>query len=231
MKRFYDEASVAEAEGGWQVTLDGRGLKTVEGTPQVVPTRARAEALSSEWADQGEEMNLDRFILRDQADFTIDQIQRDPAETIDKLLRFAETDTLCYRADPEDALFKRQQEEWEPLVSALEHREGIRLHRVSGIVHRQQPEESLERLRAQLESLDAFTLAGLFTLTSLAASLCIGLAVLEPDSDPEALWRAASLEEEWQADLWGRDGQAEERRTKRRAEFLKAAEWIALLRD
>ena len=37
-----------------QVTLDGRGLKTVKGTAQVVPTKALAEALASEWRDQGE---------------------------------------------------------------------------------------------------------------------------------------------------------------------------------
>lgn len=231
MKRFYDEVAVQEVEAGWQVTLDGRGLKTVKGAPQVVPTLALAEALAAEWRAQGEELRLECFKLRDQADFAIDQIVPDPGEMIEKLLSFAETDTLCYRADPQDALFAKQQDEWEPIVAALESREAITLHRISGVMHRAQPNESIERLRNTLEKFDGFTLAGLFTLSSLAASLCIGLAALEEGSDPEMLWRAASLEEEWQADLWGRDSQAEERRANRREDFLRAAEWIALLRE
>ncbi|MEQ8772976.1 MAG: molecular chaperone, partial [Erythrobacter sp.] len=73
---------------------------------------------------------------------------------------------------------------------------------------------------------DPFRLAALEAMTSLSASLVIGLSALGEDSGDEdaarALWRAASLEEEWQADLWGRDREAEERRARREADFLTA---------
>ena len=38
---------------------------------------------------------------------------------LNKLIGYAETDTLCYRADPEDALYRHQQDRWEPLVEHL----------------------------------------------------------------------------------------------------------------
>ena len=44
MKRFYEEVDVRKSTDGWQVTLDGRGLKTVKGTAQIVPTEALARA-------------------------------------------------------------------------------------------------------------------------------------------------------------------------------------------
>ena len=44
------------------------------------------------------------------------------------------------------------------------------------------------------------------------------------------MWRAASLEEEWQAEQWGRDLQAEEHRARKHADFLAACEWMRLLR-
>ncbi|WP_394730866.1 ATP12 family protein [Altererythrobacter sp. GH1-8] len=229
MKRFYEHVSVAEVVGGWQVMLDGRGLKTIAGNPQLVPSKMLAEALAREWAEQGEDLDVKRFRLRDTADYAIEQIAAEPAASIAKLLGYAETDTLCYRADPEDALYKKQLEVWEPVVARLEARENIKLVRVSGVVHRKQADTALAVLRARLESLDPFTLAGLELLASLAASLTIALEVREPESDPEMLWRAASLEEEWQADLWGRDTLAEERRAERRAAFLSAAEWLSLL--
>ena len=37
----------------------------------------------------------------------------------------------------------------------------------------------------------------------------IGLAALEPDADPHALLDAANCEEDWQAELWGRDYEAD----------------------
>ena len=160
MKRFWKDVSVEAADGGWRVTLDGRPIKTqAGGVPQVVPTRALAEALAAEWAAQGEEVDPKAFFLRDLADYAIDQVAPAKDAAVARLLPFAETDTLCYRADPDEPLFRRQQEAWEPLVAACEARHGVRLERVSGIVARPQPPETLERLREVLAENDPFTLA------------------------------------------------------------------------
>lgn len=229
MKRFYREVAIEEADGGWRVVLDGRAIKTALGAPQIVPSRALAEALAAEWSGQGEEIDPRTFPLRDMSDYAIDVVRADRAAAIGKLLAFAETDTLCYRADPDEPLYRRQQEVWEPLVTALEAREGIRLERVSGVIPRTQPQASLDALRARLGTFDDFALAALQTMASLGASLCVALGALEEDADPEALWSAAHLEEEWQAELWGRDAEAEARRDKRREEFLAAFRFARLL--
>lgn len=232
MKRFYENVDVAKAaDGGWQVTLDGRGLRTVKGTPQIVPTRKLAQALAREWADQSEDIDTSRFVHRDQTDFAIDIVANKPEESIDTLIGYAETDTLCYRADPEEPLFARQLAVWEPLIERVEQAHDVRFTRVSGIVHRSQPAGTLTKLREILRGKDHFTLAGTQTLASLAASLCLPLLALEDGAEPVSLWRAASLEEEWQSDLWGRDKEAETRRRKRQEEFLAACEWVSLLND
>lgn len=230
MKRFYKQVSVAERNGAWHVTLDGRALKTVGGQPQLVPTKALAEALGAEWAAQGDEIDPASFVLRDMADYALDVVGRERDEAIASLLPYAETDTLCYRADPEDALFERQNEVWEPVLTAVEARHGVRMQRISGIMHKPQPPESLATLRARIEAMDAFTLAALRNMASLAASLLIALEALEPEADIAALWAAASLEEEWQADLWGRDWEAEERREKRAKAFALSAEFVGMVR-
>jgi len=229
MKRFYREVTVEEADGEWRVALDGRAIKTALGAPQIVPTQALAEALATEWSGQGSEIDPHAFPLRDMADYAIDVVRTDRAAAIGKLMAFAETDTLCYRADPDDPLYRRQRAVWEPLVAALEAREGIRLERTSGVIHRPQPQASLDALRARLGTLDDFTLAALQTIASLAASLCIALEALEDGADPAALWSAAHLEEEWQAELWGRDAEAETRRNKRWGDFLEAFRFAELL--
>ena len=222
MKRFYKNVSYTQTDAGWIVALDGRPLKTQGGQPQIVPSEPLARMLAREWNAQGETIDPAGFRARDMTDYAIDVVTQDSDLIVDKLLGYAQTDTLCYRAEPEDALFRRQQEMWEPIVARLEAREAIRLHRISGVVHRPQPEQSLSVLREVLTSLDPFRLAALEQTTSLAASLCIGLSALESEADGEALWDAANLEEDWQADLWGRDEEAQERRARRQSDFLHA---------
>ena len=225
MKRFYKEVSIAPADDGWQVMLDGRPLKTQGGQPQIVPGETLAEMLAEEWRAQGETIDPATFRFRDMADYSLDVVARDQGALVEKLLGYAETDTLCFRADPEEPLYRRQQELWEPIVAGLEAREGVTLHRISGILHRPQTEETRQRLTARLGELDPFTLASLEQTTSLAASLCIGLEALQQGADGDALWAAANLEEEWQDDLWGRDEEAEARRDRRKDDFLAAMEF------
>ena len=231
MKRFWNDVSVEEAEGGWRIALDGRPVRTQGGNAQVVPTRALAEMLTDEWRAQGEKIDPAGFPARDMADYAIDHISRDPAVTIAKLFGYAETDTLCYRADPDEPLHRRQWEVWEPLVTAFEAREGVKMERVSGILHRPQRSETLDTLRARLERENAFTLAALEAMASLAASLCIALEATRPDVDAEALCDAAELEEQWQAELWGREEGAEARREKRKRDFIRAVSFARAVRS
>ena len=231
MKRFYSSVDVAQAGDGWQVTLDGRGIKTQGGEPQVVPSHDLALTLAQEWASQPEKIDTGLFRLRDHADYAIDIIRPNRDEAIDKLLSYAETDTLCYRADPDEALHKRQQEAWEPLLGHLESRHGVSFNRISGVIHKPQPPETLRCLREYLAAQDDFTLAALTAMASLAASLSVALlGIDEAINDPEPLWRDANLEEEWQAEMWGRDAEAEAARARRWEAFSAAATFAALAR-
>lgn len=230
MKRFYKEAATASADTGWQVTLDGRKVKTQGGKPQIVPSAALAEEMAGEWAAQGEEIDPATFLARDLADYALDVVPSERASVIATLLRYAETDTLCYRAEPDEPLHARQVEVWEPLLCAAEARWDIHFERISGIIHRPQPAETRARLESVLAAQDDFTLAALNTLASLSASLTVALAAIEPDADIAALWNAAELEADWQVEQWGEDYEATARRERRLAAFTAAARFAELAR-
>lgn len=231
MKRFYKTVTVGPEGERWRVLLDGRGIKTVGGRPQLLPTQSLAEALSEEWERQGEELDPAGFVLRDMADYALDVVGPERADTIRALVAYAGTDTLCYRAEPDEPLHERQQEVWDPLLHAAEARWDVHFERLSGIIHRPQPAATLARMEAVLAAERDFALAALNTLTSLASSLVIGLAALAPHADAELLWNAANLEEDWQAELWGKDFEAEERRAKRFATFEAAMRFAQLARN
>lgn len=228
MKRFYEKVALREAHGGWQVTLDGRAIKTVKGAEQLVTSEALARALAAEWDAQEGRIDPMTMQLRDLTDYAIDVVGADPVAIVDKLIGYGDTDTLLYRAHPDEPMFPKQHEVWEPIVTAFEGRHRVEFVRVSGVVHRPQNAETLERLRRVLLARGPFSLAAIEMMTTLSASLITALSAAEPESDPRALWQAASLEEEWQAQLWGRDEEAEERRAKREADFLKARQFLDL---
>jgi chaperone required for assembly of F1-ATPase len=230
MKRFYKAAAAEPAEGGWRVTLDGRAVKTVGGQPQLVPTERLATALAAEWNAQGEEIAPELFVQRGMADYAIDVVAPARRATIRSLLAYGESDTLCYRGDAGEALADHQALVWEPLLTAAERRWDVRFVRVGGIIHQIQPPETLARLETVLAALDDFQLAALRNTASLTASLVVGLAALEPEADPHALWDVANLEEDWQAELWGKDWEAMDLREKRFGAFAAAIRFAELAR-
>ena len=81
MKRFWTEATLREADGGWRVWLDERPVKTRCGSPQVAPTQALGEVLRAEWANAPDEVQPDHFPMRDLADRALDtlSIERESA--------------------------------------------------------------------------------------------------------------------------------------------------------
>lgn len=230
IRRFYREVAIQPVGTGWQVMLDGRGVKTVAGAPQIVPTQGLAQALAAEWAGQGEKIDPSSLPLRDMADYALDISGRDTAAAARALSAYGDTDTLCYRAHPDEPLFPRQIELWEPLIETFEKRYDVRLVRVSGVIHRAQDPAVLALLEARMRAQNAFVLAGLETMTRLAASLVTGLLAIETHEREGAikLWQAVCLEEEWQASLWGRDAEAEERRARREADFMRAWQFTRL---
>lgn len=228
MKRFYEEVAVASADGGWQVTLDGRGVKTPAKHAQLVPSAALAEALAEEWRKQGEELDPKAMPMRDLADYAIDQVAKQRRIVAEKLVAYAETDTLAYRARPDDPVLARQEDIWEPILTAFEAEHGVTLPRVSGIMHAQLSEDVGEALVQALGEYDPFALAALEMLTSLAASLSVGWTALTQPERVVELFDAANLEQDIQAEEWGWDQEAEEARASKSAAFAMAATFARL---
>lgn len=227
-KRFWKDAAVVAEGGGFAVHLDSRPLKTPAKAGLLVPTRALAEALAAEWRAQGEEVDPLSMPVTRAVNAAIDKVVPQFDEVAALTAAYAETDLLCYRAEGPDALIARQAEAWDPLLDWAAREYGAPLHPTSGIVHRPQPSESLERLAAAVCALSPFSLTALTELTSLSGSLIIGLAALAGHGSPEALWRASRIDEDWQTELWGEDEEAAANAAAKQRDFLQASRFHAL---
>lgn len=230
LKRFWSAASFAEAEGGWQILLDSKPVRTPAKAALVVPTRALAEAIAVEWDAQDEAVDPLSMPLTRSANAAIDKVTPQFDEVAALIGEYGGADQLCYRAEGPDALIQRQAEAWDPLLDWAASGLKAPLAMTTGVMHTQQPVSSLQALGARVRALSPFELTALHDLVGLSGSLIIGLAVLDEVLAPEELWRRSRIDETWQQEQWGIDEEAAAAAALKRQDFLHAVRFIGLVR-
>ncbi len=226
-KRFWKEVSLAAtADGGWRLLLDGRSLKTPGKRELIVPRADLAEGVAEEWRAQKAHLDPGSMPLTRLANSVLDGVVDRFDEVVDDAAKYAGTDLVCYRADTPARLVARQTEGWDPLLDWLETTHGARLSVAEGIVHVAQDRRALAALRAAVAAFDPWRLAGFHTVTTLSGSFVIALALARGRLERDQAWALAHLDEDWNAELWGRDTEAERRLAFRRIEFDAAARLV-----
>jgi chaperone required for assembly of F1-ATPase len=230
MKRFYREASVRPAEGGEEVLLDERPVKTPARRPLALPTPALAAAVAAEWNAQGDDVLPRTMPLTGLANAAIDRVAPEQETFAAGLAAYGDSDLLCYRADGPASLVERQTALWDPILAWARRRYDVDFEVVTGIIHRPQPPATLARLAHAVAVRDSFELSALAPLVTISGSLLIALMLAEEAIGFDGAWAAATLDEAWQTEHWGEDFEAAARLAARRAEFEAAHRFLQLLR-
>ncbi|SMY06393.1 ATP12 family chaperone protein [Flavimaricola marinus] len=229
-KRFWKSVSVAEADTGYGIALDGRPVRSPYKTQLIVPSRPMAEAIAEEWdAQQGvikpEEMPLTRM-----ANSALDKVAPQKSAVLAHLAEYAETDLLCYRAETPPALGERQSAGWDPVLDWAREALGAPFQIGLGVMPFAQPSDVSDRIGEQLARFDDFELTGLHDLIGLSGSAVLGLAVSHGRLTGAEAWALSRIDEDWQTEQWGVDDEAEEMAALKAAGFLSAERFLRLAR-
>ncbi|MDE1147566.1 MAG: ATPase [Azospirillaceae bacterium] len=231
MKRIYKTVAVVPAEnGGWQVQLDARILRSPAKADLVLPTEGLAQAIAAEWDAQGETVKPDTMPMMQLASTCVDRVGPQRATILDGTAAYGGTDLLCYRADQPAALVERQAKGWQPLLDWAALRYDALLQVTAGIMHRAQDPAALNALKRALEELDAWQLTGVQNLVSLTGSLVLGLAAFEGRIDATQIFDLAELDESFQIEQWGEDDEARERRDGLKADLVASLRYLDLIK-
>ena len=231
VKRFYSEVTVETAAGGFEVRLDGRGVRSPQKAALVLPTRALAEAVGEEWAGQGEHVRPATMPLTSLACTALDRVAPGRAEAVGEIVDYAGTDLLCYRAEQPAALVARQAAVWQPLLDWAALVLDAPLKVASGILPADQPDEAVAALRSAVETHDDLRLAALGSATRASGSLVIGLALSRGHVSAEEAFEAAELDATFQIEQWGEDPEATQHRASVRDDLTAARRLFDLLAD
>ena len=227
-KRFWKEALVVPADGGFAIALDGRPVKTPAKTPLVVPTQDLARAIAVEWDAQSGLVKPDSMPFTRTANSALDKVAPQFDAVVDNLASYGATDLLCYRATEPQALIERQNVAWNPLLDWAAATYDAPLRAVPGVMFAAQDAGALARLHAAVSVQSPFQIAAFHDLVAISGSLVLALTVIEGRLTEHKAFDLSRIDEHWQAELWGTDEDAAMLDALKKLAFAHAARFFAL---
>lgn len=229
MKRLYARVRTVDVSGGFTVALDDRPIRTPGKWPLLLPTRDLGEAIAEEWRAQGSKVRPDTMPLMQLAATAIDHVVIKRSEVEAVVLRYAETDMVCYRAEQPAELARLHEAAWDPLLDWLAEEYGVRLLASAGILPLAQPVEALAGLAEVLAAMDSWRLTAFQAAASASGSFVIALALIDGRIDAHEAFRLAEIDSSFQIERWGEDQEASQRRATLAADLAAARRFHDLL--
>lgn len=223
-KRFYAQATTEAGEGGFALLLDGRPARTRLKAPLVAQGAAAAALLAAEWNAQVEIIDPATMPVTRILHAAIDHVAGAMAEVRADILKYAGSDLVCYRAPDPERLVALQAQHWDPVLAHFAERHGARFVLSEGITFVEQPKASLAAIEALLAGITVpQALAALHVITTISGSALIALSLHAGVVDAAAAFAAGEADADFEAEVWGVDEEAAERRAVRWSDFAAAA--------
>lgn len=208
-KRFYKSVSTEQKDGGFNVLLDGRVLKTPGKMRFSLPTERLANEVAKEWDAQTDKIEPSNMPLTRLLNVALEQTPSRRPDLLEEARRYTSTDLLCYRAPEPRILVERQSEGWDEWLAWAKSR-GIDLISTQSLIAIVQPESAYEAILDYAESLDDIRLTLFLHFTAVFGSVVLAMAVMENALSAEGAFDLSRLDILYQNELWGEDEEASE---------------------
>lgn len=203
-KRFYQNVSITQGEGGFEINLDHRKLKTPQAKLFTVPSEALAIAVATEWASQQDTIKFYTMHLTTLCNTSLDNpTQRSKDQLIRAAVKFLDTDTICYRVEEPETLVELQKNEWDPIIEWAEKRYDVEIGSSTSIMGPNIPARTREVLTSHLASYNMWALQGIEFVVTQLKSMVLTLALIDLHLTVEQAVLLSRLEEEYQIQKWG----------------------------
>src|SRR4030095_666653 len=212
-----DRPTPPTAEGVLPPAPATKPTRPPSGRHVIAPASAIAEAIAAEWNAQGETIDPLTMPLTRFANSVAEVTDRVDA-VADDIAKYLGSDLLFYRAGHPEALVAREAAHWDPVLSWAANELGAHFILSEGIVHAAQPPQAIKAARGVFP-VDSWSVAALHVVTTLTGSALLSLALLHGVRDPDQVWTAAHVDEDWNAEKWGVDEEVAANRAARLGEF------------
>lgn len=154
-----------------------------------------------------------------------EEIAKNRAEVIERLVQFSMTDLLLFWGQEKD-LMERQAKIWGPILAWAEEKMKAKFVTTQGLDVPQENQTSGYRLKVFLESLSDKELTAFYAAALQMRSVLLAAALVRGKINAEEAFQAAFLDELWQAENWGSDEEAEKRRQTIKSEIIEIERFL-----
>ncbi len=228
-QRFYKTTGLTQNGDQFEITLDGKSVRTPSRRVLATPSRELSQAIADEWQAQTDVIDPANMPLTRLANSIIDGVADQSESVQDEIVKYLGSDLLFYRADGPEGLIERQVRVWDPVVNWAANDLGARFIMVEGVVFAAQPPEAVAAARRAIPK-DQWRLGATHSIMTLTGSALLALALAHDAVSVDDAWNAAHVDEDWQMEQWGQDALAMQRREYRLAELKAAATILKSIR-
>lgn len=199
--------------GGWCLQGErGQLLASPKQKTLVLPTKALAELVASEWADIKSVPKPGQLQVTGYINSWTDHATGQRDEVLAQYLRYLPTDTLRYHTDAaqDAALNAKQQAQWQPMLQWWQSQMGIILPVIISLEVCALHDDDIARVKQRLADMDDLRLLCMAELAALYGSAILAYAVLCGHITAEQALALSILEETHQIERWGKTEEYEE---------------------
>ncbi len=215
MKRFYKMVTTHKTPNGWAVHLDGKPVKAPSRNELLASNDALAQEIAKEWMAQIDTIKPDTMPLTQILSTQIDQVRHQRADMQRSVVKYFDTDLLCYRVDPAisnhtEEQAKRQVALWDCWLEWFAQKFGFELQTTTSLAALTHPPESHKAIQDHVDKLDEAQFTVLQMLVPLTGSLILSMAFIENALSAKDIFDASHIEEHYKdeiynAEFYGRD--------------------------
>jgi len=206
-KRFWKDVGIERRGDSLVVTLDKRALKTPSGQTLLLPLNKGlpASLIATEWDHQEVLLKPHALPMTSIVSRAVDAMveEQTRAEVREALVKYINTDTVCFFHNNPEPLERLQTKHWTPLLDWARESFDVKIDVSNSIMSVRQPPETQEKLAKVLESFDHWEMAALERATYASKSLIIALALVKKHLSVEEAALAATVEVNSQIERWG----------------------------
>lgn len=220
MKKFYKLVSTCKEGDVYHIHLDGRAVKCPSGKELSVPSEALANEIVKEWALQDSDILPDTMPLTQMMTTCIDRVGTERVAMEGPLLKYLDTDLLCYRCGDEPVGQREAQEKsWNPWLEWFAQNFGYNLRTTTSIAALSQDEKLHAKVAEYVRGMSNERFTAFQLVVASSGSIVLGLAFEAGAISPQQIFDAAHVEESFKGEIYNEEkyGLAPHEETKRAA--------------
>jgi len=220
MKKFWKTIEIKKVSSKeFYILLDNKKLKTPQKNELILSNHLMAKEVLREWDQRSDIINTDDLVFYGLLSTAIDRVSEEKNSYINDIINFIDTDLICYRADNPIDLVSFQNKQWDPIISLIEKYINTKVSVFKGVMPSQQSSKVHHRFKNLIVELSDVQISVLHRITNLVGSVFLSLCILKKDLTNKQAFELSFLDELWQAENWGYEEDASEKRKKIRTEL------------